>query len=95
MRASLPLRSGRPRSSPSARKLFAGATDLPQWLVLACVPVLALLIMLAWLAFMIGRTKIAVFSLKGLGLSISVRAAGDAHSRINDLTDNFVKEDTP
>lgn len=46
----------------------------PGWVYALIVPCGMLVIMLGWLSLMLGRQKLASFAVRGLGISIQVRA---------------------
>lgn len=46
----------------------------PGWVYALVVPCGMLVIMLGWLSLMLGRQKLASFAVRGLGISIQVRA---------------------
>lgn len=48
---------------------------IPQWLVLAAMPLLALLILCGWFTLILRRSNLVCFTLKGFGLSISVKTS--------------------
>lgn len=50
---------------------------LPAWFWLLIVPFCMFIIMLGWLSLALRRQKLSTFTVKGLGLSISI-SAGDS-----------------